>query len=603
MSTLPRYPIFEALLKHDPQSTAIVHCLSGRSYTYGQLVGDISAKTKQLAADAGRNEGELRGERVAMLIENSYDYVVNLLSIMASDAIAVPLSPAFPAGELRYVLDHSEALMLLSSAKFADKARETLSDGLKHTPISVTAEKAKEGSISSKPPPLREISDIDQGGLMLYTSGTTSRPKGVLLPTATLNAQSESLQQAWSYTPSDHLLHVLPLHHIHGVVNAILTPLLSGSTIEFLFPFSPATVWSRLAGPFLPTPTGQKPITFFTVVPTVYNRLLSTHSSLAPDISSALTKALHPSTLRLNISGSAALPTPTKSAWTSLTGGNILLERYGMTEVGMALSCGLDFSDRLDGSVGWPLPGVEARLASLDDGSIVPNPTLDNATTPQQGEIQLRGPTIFKEYWRNPSATASSFTEDGWFKTGDVGQRVPPPPGSGTGSSGSWAQGPVWQVLGRASADIIKTGGEKISALEVERELLSLPNSPIAECAVVGLPSQQWGQKVAAVVVLSEYGLTAGRKGGKMGIMDIRRELRDRLAMYKIPQDLLVVEQIPRNAMGKVNKVELVKACFGDEARIRRRSVVNGEERERLKREAVEVEREMAEAQKGKGKA
>ncbi|KAF4549827.1 AMP-binding enzyme-like protein 5 [Elsinoe fawcettii] len=586
MSTLPRYPIFEALTKHDPESTAVVHSVSGRTYTYGQLVGDISSKAKQIAADAGRNEGELKGERVALLIENGYDYVVNLLSIIASDAIAVPLSPTFPAGELRYVLDHSEALMLLSSAKFADKAAETLKEGLTKVPISASAEKTKADSPLRATPPLHDLTGQEQGGLMLYTSGTTSRPKGVLLSTATLNAQSLSLQQAWSYSPSDYLLHVLPLHHIHGVVNAILTPLLAGSTIEFLFPFNPTQVWQRFAAPFLPAPSPPKPITFFTVVPTVYARLLSTYPTL-PELHSPLIKAMSPQTLRLNISGSAALPTPTKSAWTGLTGGNVLLERFGMTEVGMALSCGLAVQDRVDGSVGWPLPSVSARLASLDDGSIVPPERLKEEDGREvQGEIQLKGPTVFQGYWRNEEATKKEFTEDGWFKTGDVAVRRQVE-GAGNGDSGDWARGPAWFILGRASADIIKTGGEKISALEVEREMLSLPE--ISEAAVVGLPSVSWGQKVAAVVVLTEKGKTAGRHGGQLGVLDLRRKLKDALAGYKIPQDLLVVDTIPRNAMGKVNKKMLVKECFGDEGSIRKRSIISEEEKRRLKREELET--------------
>lgn len=412
-----------------------------------------------------------------------------------------------------------------------------------------------------------------------------------------LIAQAQSLLQAWDYSTNDRLLHVLPLHHIHGTVNALLAPLLAGSTIEMMFPFTPDNVWSRFAAPFLSlsatngtngtngTILSKPPITFFTVVPTIWARLQQSHPNLSPDLQSATKEAIQRKHLRLNISGSAALPTPTKKAWTDLSSGNVLLERFGMTEVGMALSCGLADIDRIDGAVGWPLPSVEARLVDADTDEVIPPSAAlsleDAKTQPEKsGEIQLRGPTIFRGYWRNPEATRKEFTPDGWFKTGDIAVRRHVP-GAGEGSSGDWAKGPAFFILGRKSADIIKTGGEKVSALEIERELLSLPQ--ISECAVVGLPSETWGQKVAAVVVLSPVGKTAGKGGKAWGAMDMRRALKEKLVAYKIPQDLKVVEGIPRNAMGKVNKKELVGKVFGDESMVRRRSVEVREERRREK--------------------
>jgi acyl-CoA synthetase (AMP-forming)/AMP-acid ligase II len=277
--------------------------------------------------------------------------------------------------------------------------------------------------------------------------------------------------------------------------------------------------------------------------------------------------------MRLNISGSAALPTPVKSAWTNLSGGNVLLERYGMTEVGMALSCGLSFSDRIDGSVGWPLPSVEVRLADLETGEIIKedleHDSPEDSTAEVLGQIQLRGPTIFKEYWKNPVATAKEFVEgeDGkgkWFKTGDVAIRRYVP-GAGKNShtpSQSWIKGPAYFILGRESMDILKTGGEKVSALEIEREMLSLPQ--VSEVAVVGLASEAWGQKVAAVVVLSEMGKTAGKGGKAWGALDMRRALKELLVSYKIPQELKIVENIKRNAMGKVDKKTLVRDIWGE---------------------------------------
>jgi len=273
-------------------------------------------------------------------------------------------------------------------------------------------------------------------------------------------------------------MHVLPLHHIHGIVNALLTPLFAGSTIEFIFPFNVDAVWERLAAPFVSELIGKEPITFLTVVPTIYNRLLSSHDKLSDPTKQALKKALAPGNLRLNISGSAALPTPTKNAWTELSGGNVLLERYGMTEVGMALSCGLDFRDRVDGSVGWPLPSVQARLVDSETNEVIPlNEQTDKDGKEREGEIQLRGPTVFSEYWRNEKATSEEFVavDDGggkWFKTGDVARRKII---DGAGQSEQdWAKGPMYFIRGRKSTDIIKSGGEKVSALEIERELLSL---------------------------------------------------------------------------------------------------------------------------------
>jgi malonyl-CoA/methylmalonyl-CoA synthetase len=342
-----------------------------------------------------------------------------------------------------------------------------------------------------------------------------------------------------------------------------MAPLFAGSTIEFLFPFNATAVWERFAAPFLPNPKPKRPITFFTVVPTVYNRLLATFSHLSPEVQTAAKLAIAPRNLRLNISGSAALPTPTKRAWTDLSGGNVLLERYGMTEVGMALSCGLSNSDRVDGSVGWPLPSVEVRLVDTETNEVIkPGEELDKDGKERDGEIQLRGPTIFKEYWRNEKATREEHVEsdDGqgkWFKTGDVAVRRHVA-SAGQNSSQPWAHGAMYFIRGRKSADIIKSGGEKVSALEVERELLSLPQ--VAEAAVVAVPSGKWGQKVGAVVILKE---DAEGKKGKWGPMDMRRALKDRLAGYKIPQVMKVVDEIPRNAMGKSKLVPSIPFLCG----------------------------------------
>lgn len=579
--TLPRLPVFEAIAKHDPESTVSVHSLSGRRFRYGELLGDVRKVRDQLIEAAGKTDDDINGERVAFMVENSYDYVVTLLAILAARAIAVPLAPAFPIPELQYIVDHSEALLVVSSAKFDAKAKDLLAVELVSKPIHVQLEKHMGGGVHEKVE-LDEQADAGKAGMMLYTSGTTNRPKGVSLPERVMTAQAQSLNKAWEYSPKDHLLHVLPLHHIHGTINALYAPLFSGSSVEYLFPFNADAVWKRLAAPFLPQAEGEteKPekkeiVTFFTAVPTVYSRLLATHKELSPEMQQATREAISPANLRLNISGSAALPTPVKQAWSDLSNGNVLLERFGMTEVGMALSCGLNTAHRVDGSVGWPLPTVEARLVDTDTGKVIPpDEEVDTEGRERAGEIQLRGPTIFAEYWRNPTATASEFAAAAegdanttpWFKTGDVAVRrtvdgVDEAAAKAAEPSQDWTgDRSMYFILGRKSADIIKSGGEKVSALEIERELLSLPM--IAEAAVVAVPSGKWGQKVGAVIVLQTKGEHATTK---WSVMDMRRALKSRLVNYKIPQLLRVVESIPRNAMGKINKKQLVAQVFVDD--------------------------------------
>ncbi|EQL29145.1 hypothetical protein BDFG_08182 [Blastomyces dermatitidis ATCC 26199] len=581
-SPLPDLPVLRAIQNHDPKSIAVVHSVSGRSFTYGSLIGDVLRSQEgllQCAAASSKNV-VLRGSPVAFLAENSYDYVVTLLSILACDGIALPLSPSFPAGELRYILDNSQTGVLLATEKYSKKARELVETDLENAPVLRTLDKIESGAGPTAQLHFQDAADL-RGGMMLYTSGTTNRPKGVLLPQTALSAQARSLVEAWEYSPVDRLLHVLPLHHIHGIVNAILTPLLAGSSIEFMFPFNPTAVWNRLAAPFMPsnksisdhTKPNREKITFLTAVPTIYNRLLTTHKTLPSETQRAAQTAISPANLRLNVSGSAALPTSTKAAWKQLSHGNVLLERYGMTEVGMALSCGLDFADRVDGSVGWPLPHVECRLFDTDANEVIrPGEEVDANGRERVGEIQLRGPTVFREYWKNEKATREEFTEDEdgkgrWFKTGDVAVRRHVR-GAGAGARQNeegqeWCRGPLYFIQGRRSVDIIKTGGEKVSALEVERELLSLPQ--VTEAAVLALPSHQWGQKVGAVLVLNPDFANTGHGGKTWGIMDMRRALKGKLATYKIPSEIRVLEDdLPRNAMGKVNKKLLAKLVFAD---------------------------------------
>ncbi len=257
-------------------------------------------------------------------------------------------------------------------------------------------------------------------------------------------------------------------------------------------------------------------------VPTIYHRLIGAWEESDPSERTAMSAGCR--SLRLMVSGSAALPIPTLERWREISG-HTLLERYGMTEIGMALSNPLH-GERLPGRVGSPLPGVEVRLVD-DDGNEVGDGI--------PGEIQVRGDTVFTEYWDRPDATGEAFDGD-WFRTGDVAVR----------EDGSY------RILGRASVDILKTGGEKVSALEIEEVLLGHPS--VAEVAVVGVPDPEWGDRVVAAVVAA---------GDPPDPAELRAWCRDRLAPAKVPKEVHLVESLPRNAMGKVTKPEVVKMVSG----------------------------------------
>jgi malonyl-CoA/methylmalonyl-CoA synthetase len=273
--------------------------------------------------------------------------------------------------------------------------------------------------------------------------------------------------------------------------------------------FDADAVWDHIAG-------GK--ITLFMAVPTVYAKLIAGWDAASPsrreDLSQACTR------LRLMVSGSAALPVSTLQRWKEISG-HTLLERYGMTEIGMALSNPLR-GERVPGSVGTPLPGVEVRLVG-EKGEL--------ASTGTPGEIEVRGPNVFTEYWGQPAATRDAF-RDGWFRTGDTAVVV----------------GGGYRILGRTSVDILKTGGHKVSALEIEEALREHP--AVAECAVVGVPDPEWGERVAAAVVLND--------GAAMDLSSLRSWAKKSLASHKLPSRLLVLDALPRNALGKVVKPRLV---------------------------------------------
>ena len=346
--------------------------------------------------------------------------------------------------------------------------------------------------------------------LMVYTSGTTGRPKGVVTTHGNIVAQVSSLVTAWEWTAADRTLLVLPLHHIHGIINVLCSALWSGAVCEILPRFDAEQVWDRLA-------SGE--ITVFTAVPTMYHRLIASWDAAPPVVQKARSAGAR--RMRLMMSGSAALPVHMLERWREITG-HTLLERYGMTEIGMALSNPLH-GERRAGTVGTPLPDVSVRLVD-EQGNDVP------AGTP--GEIEVQGPGVFLEYWNRPDETRTAF-RDGWFRTGDV----------------AVVDAGAYRLLGRMSVDIIKTGGYKVSALDIEEVLRQHP--AIAECAVVGVPDDVWGEQVC-VAIEPAAGVT-------VDIESLQAWARPRLAPYKIPRMLCCVAALPRNAMGKVVKPDVAR--------------------------------------------
>jgi malonyl-CoA/methylmalonyl-CoA synthetase len=333
----------------------------------------------------------------------------------------------------------------------------------------------------------------------------------VVLTHGNLAAHVECLSEAWEWRQDDRALHVLPLNHTHGVINILACALWNGAVCEFAGGFDAARVWQRLA-------SGD--ITVFMAVPTIYSRLIAAWREAPPDVRAAWSRGA--AGLRLFVSGSAALPVPVLEEWRAITG-HTLLERYGMTEIGMALANSLHGARR-PGFVGAPLPGVEVRVVSEAGEGVA-------GGTP--GELLVRGPGVFREYWGRPDATAAAFAADGWFRTGDVAA----------------CEDGAFRILGRLSVDIIKSGGEKVSALEVEAVLRDHPD--IADCAVIGVPDPEWGECVGAVV--------APRGPGTITLPGLRDWARARLSGPKLPRRLVTVPVLPRNAMGKVVKPQLIQ--------------------------------------------
>lgn len=452
----------------------------------------VAASLLESVSDGARG---LDGARVAVLCRPGCDWFAAVLGTWSAGGVVVPLHAAHPEAELTHPVEDTGVSVILVGADVDDRA--TLLAGRVGAAVLPIERHAATT-------PRRVAVRPEDDALIVHTSGTTGRPKGAVHTHVSLAAQITGMVEAWRWTPDDRTMCVLPLNHVHGIVNASLTPLWVGATVETADGFDPLHVWERLA-------SGD--LTIFMAVPTIYSRLAATWQDADGATRARWTAGA--SALRLMISGSAALPVSTLERWRTISG-HVLLERYGMTELGMVL--GNTIERRVPGHVGWPFPGVDVRV---DEGS---------------GELSVRGPQVFDRYWGREDATGDAFDGE-WFRTGDVAVD--------DGPDG-------WRLLGRASVDILKSGGEKVSALEIEEVFRSHP--AVAECAVVGLPDEEWGQRVAMA-----WTPHAGSGHHEVDGAALRAWGKERLAAAKVPVVYRCVAELPRNTLGKVTKPAVVE--------------------------------------------
>ena len=473
------------------------------SFSYRQLL-DSSSKVASFLLGGS---ADLHERPVAFLAPPGFEYVAVQWGIWRAGGIAVPLSLFYPRPELEYVLDDTSPAAIISHPDFAGRLSPIARQRNSRFALSTDV-------FEHMPGPLPSVAQ-SRRAMILYTSGTTGKPKGVVTTHDNIAAQITSLVEAWGWTREDRILEVLPLHHVHGIVNVIACALWVGGVCEIHPSFDARKVWERIA---------RGGLTLFMAVPTIYVKLIDAWEEASAAERERMSEGCR--RMRLMVSGSAALPVPLLERWKEISG-HVLLERYGMTEIGMCISNPLH-GERFPGCVGTPLPGVEVKLT--DERGV-------RVETGYPGEIVVRGKTVFLEYWNRPEETQKAF-RDGWFLTGDVAVQQ---------------DNGIYRILGRSSVDIIKTGGYKVSALEIEETLLAHPD--IKECAIVGIPDPVWGERVVAALVM--------REGASLNSDELRTWCKERLAAYKVPKDAFAFNELPRNAMGKVSKPDLKKTIQG----------------------------------------
>jgi malonyl-CoA/methylmalonyl-CoA synthetase len=463
--------------------------------TFGELparVGQYVAALKQL--------GVRRGDRVMVKTENSPAFVFTYLAVLASGAVFVPLNAAYTAAEVVLLMEDAEPVLLVHAA---GTAVPPAGEG----PVRATLEPDGSGSLTdlaaSLVPDLavEPVAETDLAAI-LFTSGTTGRPKGAMLMHRNLSSNVAALHETWQFSDADSILHALPLFHAHGLFVALHLGLYSAATIRMLGKFDAAKVVS-----LLPT------VSVFMGVPTFYTRLLDRADFTREAVAS----------IRLFISGSAPL-LPSGFAQFEERTGHRILERYGMTEAVMITSNPYSQAGRIPGTVGYPLPGVQLRVVGGEGRTELP--------PGEVGEIEIKGPNLCAGYWRRPEATAESFGPDGFFITGDTGFRDP--------------DGRV-TIAGR-SKDLIISGGFNVYPAELE--ILFAEIEGVTDVAIIGVPHPDFGEAVMALVTVTHRDFDASA---------IERLAQERLARFKQPKAVHVLDEFPRNAMGKVLKAELRK--------------------------------------------
>ena len=472
--------------------------------TYAELDESVNRTAGYL-----QSLGVQPGDRVAHQLSKCLEFILLHLASIRLGCITLPLNLAYPPDELKYFLEDSGAKLFFALESSKEKIQSILlqlPDLQECIFLNPNMPEGFQLLITNYKHPITSspVSAPTDTAVIIYTSGTTGRPKGAEITHGNLKSNLEALHEAWGWKADDVLLHVLPIFHVHGLFVALHGALHAGATTKMMREFNAQKTLELLS-------SGD--CTVFMAVPTIHKRLLDAPGANQFDLSH----------VRLITSGSDRLPDEVFTGFQK-TFGYTLLERYGMTETGMNCSNPLR-GERHIGSVGRPLPGVEVRVVNSETEAILPDGEI--------GDVQLRGPNIFKGYWKQPDKTSASFSADGWFKTGDLG----------------YLEADGYLTLCGRSKDLIISGGLNIYPPEVERVLVEHP--AVNACAVIGCLDAEWGEKVTAVVVLE--------KTESVTSEELMRFCREKLAPYKSPKSIVFRDELPRNAMGKVQKAELRK--------------------------------------------